>query len=691
MSSLEGDREFFGKFLDDYFAECEEHLTVIRRGLLVLESSLGQPGIDKPLLNELLRGFHTIKGLSGMVGVQEAEEVAHQLENYLRCLQDCRLTLSIEGVDVLIDAARAIEEIIGAHRTGALAPDCAALLRRLAALVRMETPKASSESRGEAIEVEKQVGIALRDGLPVWRFEYTPSASLSERGVNINTTRARLQTIGRLLSASPRVAADGTISFEFLVAGPIDESGLRDWKKDGLTWARHEKTTAGEATATTKDAGTAEGTASREPFLSPSNIVRVDLGRLDELMQMVGDLVISRARLEKNLQGLGSLLPPAHAQALQETNQAIERQLRALREGVMHVRMVPIADVFERMQFIVRDLSREYGKKVRLELSGQDTEIDKRVVERVMDPLLHLVRNAISHGLETPADREAAGKATEGRLALRAFTAGDSVIIEVEDDGRGVDATRVAQRAREQGFVGDDESIDSATLLAILCMPGFSTRRDSDRVSGRGVGMDVVKTAVAELGGTVELDTRPGFGTRFSIQLPLTLAIVEALIVSISGHLYAIPALSIREVMEVRADEIIALENNEVIRYRAGVLPVVRLAEVFHLPERKRDTWVALVLDAGSKTLGLLVDRIHQQREIVVRTLDDPLLRTPGISGATELGDGQIVLILDAAALANAVKSRVARSAGPTPGPAAMPHVYVDIPQIYSGFTPTAY
>jgi two-component system, chemotaxis family, sensor kinase CheA len=687
VSSAETDNTFFAKFLDDYFAECDEHLTVIRRDLLALEPLVGQSTIDRPLFNELLRGFHTLKGLSGMVGVQEAEELSHQLESYLRSLHDETMRLTANGLDILIAGTRAIEQVVAAHRTNSLAPDCAPLLRQLEALVRAKSPKASTESPAVNVEVDRQLANALQSGSPIWRFEYTPTAVLSERGVNVNSVRTRLQGLGKLLLATPRASADGAISFEFLVAGPVDVNSLAGWENDGLTWAPYDAPPTPEVAPMSQEDKSSTQVPSHESYLAPTTMVRVDLSRLDELMQMVGDLVISRARLDGNLQGLDALLPHAQARALQETNQAIERQLRSLREGVMRVRMVPIADVFERMQFIVRDLSREYGKRVRLDLAGKDTEIDKCVVERMMDPLLHLVRNAISHGLETPEEREASGKGPEGRLALRASTAGDAVVLEIEDDGRGIDVERVMQRSLAKGLIDADQQLDAAALLEILCTPGFSTRDKTDRVSGRGVGMDVVKTTIAELGGTIRLDSKPGFGTRFAIQLPLTLAIVDALIVTVSGHLFAMPALSVREVIEVRPDDIIALENNDIVRYRGGVLPVVRLAKIFHLPEPSRDACAALILDSGVRTLGVLVDRVCQQREIVVRTLADPLLQMPGIAGATELGDGRVVLILDAASLAGSIKMRPSKTVAPQMTGAPMPNVWLDTPYPSSTLT----
>jgi two-component system chemotaxis sensor kinase CheA len=391
-------------------------------------------------------------------------------------------------------------------------------------------------------------------------------------------------------------------------------------------------------------------------MLAPSNFVRVDLARLDDLMRLIGELVTSRARLDESLKHLQRHVAPSEWRALQETSLAMSRQLRDLREGVMRVRMVQVGEIFERMRFVVRDLARESGKEIRLELRGQETEIDKFLVERMMDPLMHLVRNAVSHGLETVEERVAKGKPPEGKITLRAATSGDNVLIEIADDGRGIDAERVAARARERGLVSGDVRLDEALLLGLICAPGFSTRDEADRISGRGVGMDVVCSTVEELGGTLTMATEKDGGTRFTIELPLTLAIADALIASVGGQRFAFPQTVVREVIEVEASSVRVLENNEIISYRGGVLPLVRLARLFGLEETTAGrAFHVFVIGSGASAVGLAVDRAIGQREVVVRGLNDPLVKVAGMAGATDLGDGRVVLILDVAALKHTV------------------------------------
>jgi two-component system chemotaxis sensor kinase CheA len=387
------------------------------------------------------------------------------------------------------------------------------------------------------------------------------------------------------------------------------------------------------------------------PTIAPASVVRVDLDRLDDLMRIVGELVISRTRLEDQVNDLKRETAPAVWRSLQETSLSMERQLRDLRESVMRVRMVQIGEIFERMTFVVRDLARESDKKIIVQFSGGETEIDKFLVERMMGPFMHLVRNAVSHGLETVAQREAQGKRSEGLLSLSATTAGERIVIRIADDGRGIDRNRVLSQAKASGLADGDAEISDSALLDLICSPGFSTREEADRQSGRGVGLDVVKKAIEELGGRISLATRVGEGTAFTIELPLTLAIAEAFIVTVNGQRFAVPQSSVREVLEVESAATKVLENNEIISYRGRVLPLLRLARIFEMNYQREARFHVLVLGEGTNAVGLAVDRILGQREIVVRAIKDPLAQSRGIAGATELGDQRVVLILDTTAL----------------------------------------
>jgi two-component system, chemotaxis family, sensor kinase CheA len=668
--------EFFAQFLDDYFAECDEHLTLVRRHLLALESEIGRPGIDPSLLDELFRSFHTLKGISGMVGLGEAEQLAHHMESYLRALRQKGATLDEEGAEALIEGTTVIEQVIAAFRKKETAPGIDKTVVRLQAVVpetstapeRPETVAAAEGDGAANTETGRKPSHTLAARAPhpedtrTWRFEFSPTPELSERGVNVNSVRARLLEIGELLQATPHVKEPGRIVFEFVVATGVEESAFAGWHEDNLTYGPVEGATTDNArrsppSRTDPASGSGadnDSTPTATPatsLLAPSNVVRVDLARLDELMRLIGELVTNRARLEESLKQLKRSVAPAEWRGLQETSHAMARQLRDLREGVMRVRMVQVGEIFERMKFVVRDLSRESGKEIKLELRGQETEIDKFLVERMMDPLLHLVRNAVSHGLETVEERVARGKSPEGTITLRAAAAGENVLIEIADDGHGIDEERIVARARALGLLAEDVRPDEALLLKLICAPGFSTRDEADRVSGRGVGMDVVCSTVEELGGTLTMATAKMRGTRFTIELPLTLAIADALIASVGGQRFAFPQAVVREIIEVEASAVKVLENNEIVSYRGGVLPLLRLARLFGLDETAPRAFHVFVIGSGASAVGLAVDRAIGQREIVVRGLNDPLVKVRGVAGATDLGDGRVVLILDVAAL----------------------------------------
>jgi two-component system chemotaxis sensor kinase CheA len=364
----------------------------------------------------------------------------------------------------------------------------------------------------------------------------------------------------------------------------------------------------------------------------------------------------------------------------------LERQLFALRERVVGARLVPIGDVLERMQFAALDLARDQQKQLLVELAGQETELDRFLVEQMLDPLLHLVRNAVVHGLESPEERLAAGKPAAGRLLLRAAGAGDQIVLHVEDDGPGIDLTAVAARARTLGLLPEGAVLDAGNeplLLDVLTSAGLTTREEADLTSGRGVGLLIVRGRVQSLGGSLSVATRAGEGTRFTIRLPLTLAITDALLVTANEQVYAVPQSVVREVVEVPPGAVVPLDpaGNEALSYRGGVLPVVRLARLIQVPRSTGRTGsapdghgrgYALVAGSGTDRAGLVVDRILGRREIVTQALEHPWLHVHGVSGAAQLGDGHIALILDAPALlrlapADAGESEESMAAPPAP------------------------
>jgi two-component system chemotaxis sensor kinase CheA len=678
LDVLQDDSDFLAEILEDYYAECGEHLDAIHENLLALDPAAGQVKVDFRVVDELFRRFHSLKGMSGMVGFEELADIAHHLESYLRLLKREEITLTAAAYDGLLDGVKALEAALNARRQGNVWQDDD-LLARLAGLAGAgddeedvgESPVIVPKDDAGLGDLPKNVrdllDSAVAEGNVVWLFEFEPSPELVEKGVNVNFIREQFGDVGQLLHGMPKITEGGGVAFQFLVASSQPEEKLRKWAGRYLSFSQYLPPVTAVSPSTTTPAAPTTDTApapkpasepEKTPLFTPSttpqtNYVRVDLDRLDNLMQLVGELVIHRSKLEDKLKTLRAELPKQAWRDLEEISQSLERDLRDLREGIMRTRMVPIGETFTRMKFVVRDLVRQSGKQVNLHLSGEETEIDKLVVEQMMDPLLHIVRNAISHGIELPEERQAAGKPPVGSIWLRAKTEGDVVVIQIEDDGRGVNVDRIAQKGLESGLLLPNEPLTPERILDVICTPGLSTKEQADKASGRGVGMDVVRDTVNKLGGAVRLAFRPGKGTTFTIELPLTLAIADALIVVVGGQRFAIPQVAVRKVLEVAETAVTRFEDIEIIRDRDEIIPLIRLNQLFALPkvDDQRQRVLALIIGKDAYSAGLVVDRVLGIREIVVRAITDPLIRVPGISGATELGDGRAILILDGAEL----------------------------------------
>ena len=627
---------FFDQFIDDYFAETDEHLASVRRVLLELDDRAGEMAASS-LVQELARSLHTLKGLSGMVGLAAAEHVAHAMEDRARALSGVQ---NVDGAVVqdLFEGATLLERCVQARRANGEMPSIEAYVARV---------HAADNAGGE--DIQPAATESMRGGVAIVgdaTFVFTPSPETASRGIGVETIRERLAGLGEIVHATPRVH-DGRVSFAFTVALSGERTPPDEWRADGLEWDGG-RVVRGQTAGALVPATYSQSSAAPEPQVA-STVVRVDLARLDDIMRMVGDLVVVRARMDEMLDDGGAA--PVRWDDLRDANALMERQIRALREGVTRIRLVPIGEVFERMRFALREVARDAGKSITLELQGQGTEIDKLVVDRMLEPLLHLVRNAVSHGIESPDERRALGKPAEGHIALRARAEGDRIVLEVEDDGGGIDPERVAERARDVGLLAPSQELDQSDLLDLLCEPGFSTRAEADMISGRGVGMAVVRSAVRGLGGALTLHTAPGEGTRYVIELPLTLMIADALLFEVGDQSFAIPQLVLREIVQLDPGTITRLENNEVIPYRNAVLPLIMLRRTFNVATADRHGRFVLVVGSDAQLTGLVVDRIVGLREIVVHPVNDPLIALPGIAGATELTSGRVSLIIDAAAI----------------------------------------
>lgn len=649
------DSHFFDDFFEDYLAECDEHLGTIRVQLLSLEPQIDQSSFTAASLQPLFRALHSLKGLSGMVGVQGAETLAHALESYLRHLRDPEVTLTAAGFEALIHGVTVLDTVLRACQRQTEMPDLAPVLAEIGAVTApLRSPLSPLLPTVISEAEEQQIQAAQERGDRLWIVIFTPSSALVEAGITVNRVRDRLSDPGTILAVTPQSSPTQGVTFRFIVAHPQADPPPH-WQLAGVEvhpYAAPEPLDRGvEAPDLTAPPIETASSAAIAPTL-----VRVDLHKLDEVMEQVAELVMSRVQLSSQIQQLRGQVPTATWRQLNGISRTLEQQLRELRTGVLRVRLVPLTDTFKRLEFAARELARTMGKAVQVVVEGDGTELDKVLVDRMIDPLIHLVRNAVSHGIEPVAVRRDRAKPDRATLTLRASTAGERISLEIEEDGGGIDPAVIGARSQALHLAPPSslttDSLDPDLLLSVLCTPGFSTQDQPDLTSGRGVGMAIVRTTVQELGGHLSLRSTPGQGTCFRIELPLTLAITDALIVTVGDRTFAIPQATLRELFPLAPQDRPAPTAPALLPYRDGLLPLVTLHHRFHLPSPPPDrTLVVIVVAVGALTLGLLVDRVVSQSEIVVRPLQDPLVQGSGISGATALGDGKIILILDVASL----------------------------------------
>ncbi|HEX7191803.1 MAG TPA: chemotaxis protein CheA, partial [Thermoanaerobaculia bacterium] len=388
---------------------------------------------------------------------------------------------------------------------------------------------------------------------------------------------------------------------------------------------------------------------------SLSQTVRVDIAKLDHVMNIVGELIIERTQLETLTRSHEVQQVRMLSHELTKISRNLDRKLNELQKSVIETRMVPVGQIYSKLSRTVRKVARELNKEIELVLRGEDTELDKMMIEELTDPLMHIIRNALDHGIESAEGRRAAGKTERGHITLNAYQQGNSVVLDVIDDGTGIDPEKIRAVAAKRGLIGEKEVIDEKRAFELIFSPGFSTASQVSEISGRGVGLDVVKKNIQELKGTIDVISTPGQGTTFRIMLPITLAIIQALIVRAGGEEFAIPLTSVEESLRIYSRDIRTVERREVFTLRDFTLPLLRLADAFglsddhdHGPDTK---WFVVVTRAGEKTVGILVDALVRQQEIVIKSIGERLKTTPGVAGATEVGESEIVLVIDVGTL----------------------------------------
>lgn len=659
---MEDPSPFGARAQEELFAEAQDLLDAVERHVAALEGADLRRPADVEHVHELFRAVHTLKGITGLFGLRELADFAHAFEDVLDALRFDRLRLDAAVHGLLDDAGAALSRRVAALRAGERGTD-PAFAQTLAQLKARVAPVVVEEaSDDEAVlpewmrsltaheEHRLRVRLAAGDEVVAVRVR----CPLDRIDAALSTARAKAATLGEVITCLPTgELVDEEMEIDVLLATSRAPAALRDALERvavdvvPLGLARVERSLVvaeGEATTDALPTPT-PGEAGR---LLPS--VRVDIRRLDRLLADVGDLALAKGALGA-LAERGRGASPTLRAELVRLQRSLGRTLDSLQRGLLEARMVPLGQVFERLGREVRKLSRELGREVRLVVTGAATSLDKLQVDELGPPLLHLLRNAVDHGIEPPDERRARGKDPQGVVTINAWQAGSQVVVEVEDDGRGVDVEAVRRTAVARGLIepAAAPAAGERELLGMLFRPGFSTRGTVTDTSGRGVGLDVVRAAIARLGGVVDLRSEPGLYARVTITLPVTLAIVPCLVAETSGRRYAIPLAAVSEVVRVDPSAVQRVDGRSVLSRLGRTVPVFSLARWLGHPTGVEG--VAVLLAFAGRASGLRVDRIVSRRDVVIKPLGRSLRDLRGFAGAAELGDHRVTLVLDPATL----------------------------------------
>ncbi|GAB3093814.1 chemotaxis protein CheW [Lysobacter terrae] len=647
------------RFHAAFFEESREGLDAMESGLLAMESGRS----DAETINVIFRAAHSIKGGAATFGFTAVTDLTHLLETLLDEARSGRRVLDGDATGALLQSVDVLRGLLAGCEHGD-AIDQAALAR-----VRSDLERLLS---GEAKPVAAKSEIIAAPATGDWRISFAPAPSLFMSGNDPLRILRELSSHGelgvtcldqRLPNFEQMDPYEAYLAWDLTLPGSVPRSAIDEtfaWVEDECELSIQTSSVAAVATAPTPEmlpetpsgaAAEADSAALRRTS-DHDNSIRVAVGKVDALINLVGELVITQAMLRQRSEHLD----PVANEALLSGLVQLERNTRDLQESVMGVRMLPVEFAFSRFPRMVRDLAGRLGKKVHLRTSGEATELDKGVIEKIVDPLVHLVRNAIDHGLELPEERHATGKDETGTITLTAAHQGGHIIIEIGDDGRGLDRERILRKAAERNlFVPENPS--DAQVWDLVFAPGFSTAEKLTDLSGRGVGMDVVRKNITALGGQVEIRSQQGAGSTISIRLPLTLAIVDGMSVAVGDEVFIVPLNVVVESLQPVASDVRTIAGEaRVLRVREDYLPLINLAEQYGLSTARREGEnghpIAVVVESDGRRLALEVDELLGQHQVVVKNLESNYRRVRGVSGATILGDGRVALIVDAAGLA---------------------------------------
>jgi len=679
-------------YLSMFIDESNDHLQALNDNLMRLESAPD----DISIVQDIFRSAHTLKGMSATMGFEDLASLTHEMENVLDLVRNSKLSMDDFIFDTLFKGLDALESMVeDVVQGGTGKADVTAIVANLSSIVKGEhksgkavaaaaetKPAANSAGNAEAGLLDQFQSSVLKQSIESGHQVLYIKVTLTETCV-LKAARSYmvfevLENTGEVVKSEPSVQdleqekfdrsftvfTISTISPEEMIAKinsiseiesvevlPLDEESLANLSSSG-----QQQTAAAAAPAATTEeakpaAGSAKPAAPAKTNGAPvaNRTIRVDIERLDSLMNLFSEMLIDRVRLEQ-------LASEIKRQDLIETVEHMARVSSDLQNIVLKLRMVPVDTVFNRFPRMVRDLAKSLDKKIDLIITGADTELDRTVIDEIGDPLVHLLRNSVDHGIETVNERIAAGKPETGTVHLRAFHSGNHVFIEVEEDGKGINSEKVLEKAISKGIVKPEEAnkLSQDEINMLIFAPGFSTAEVISDISGRGVGLDVVRTKITSLGGNVTVTSVQGKGTKFSVQLPLTLSIISAMLIKLGDEKFALPLSSIVETAIIQRSSILSVHGNEMIKFRNAVIPLISLSKLFNSPSYSEETeeeHEIIVIQKGDKWAAMIIDEFIGQSEIVLKSLGKYLTNISGISGATILGDGQVALIIDPNAL----------------------------------------
>jgi len=650
-----------------FLSESQEYLSNISSCLVKLEENPSDPSS----INEIFRCVHTLKGMSATMGYEKLTTLSHEMEDLLDELRNKKQELSSEIMDTLFAAVDILEELFseikGKKESTRDISEIGNTLKSF--LVENQRDKPVTKGKGPAAAPEqnfteseiKKFKDSKSKRMNVLRIKVTLSKDCAMKEARAFLVITNLKRFGEIISLQPSIEdlKSGNFESSFTAmfsskeeAGVVRQELMNISEVDEVDIAQHdlsEKNSSGGKQGQSSAANQPVNAPAAGPvYIKKIQSMRIPVERLDKIMNLMGELSIAKIRLVQIVQTY-------KLEPLEEVGFSLDRLISALQDEVMQTRLLPVAYILDAFPRVVRDVAKKQGKDVELEILGGEIELDRMVLDEMSDPLLHLVRNAVDHGLETPEERKKNNKEPRGKLTIQVSRQRGQIYIEVVDDGQGVDFQAVCRVAISKGLVTAEEAaaMDEKRVLDLITMPGFSTAKTITDISGRGVGLDVVKSKIEALGGRVDFETKKGEGSRFILTLPLTLAIIKAMLVKVEEEIFAIPLMNIRETIKIMAEELKYLQNYEVVRVRDEVIPVIRLNKELGISSAKAvkegsdDRLSLVIVEYGKKALGLVVSQVLGEQDIAVKPLGSLVKRTKGIAGATILGDGRVALILD--------------------------------------------